>query len=90
MLDALWDYLGLPNEEETEVGEGSPLDVIIDIRHSEVKQLLNSHVVRSACIGATDGVHGTIPDDVVLGAAHLLDQCFGLLLLAVHLEGQAH
>lgn len=88
MLDALWNILRVSNEQETEVSESSSFNVIVNVRDSTVKKLLNSSIVRCSSVSATDCIHGSVPNDRVLGSKHLLDESVSLLLSAEDLEGK--
>lgn len=88
MLNAFWYILWGSDEQETKVSESCSLNVIVDIRDSAMEKLLNSDIVRSSGVSATNGIHSSIPNNSILRSDHLLNESISLLFLTEDLEGK--
>mmetsp|Transcript_35303 Transcript_35303/g.76632 ORF Transcript_35303/g.76632 Transcript_35303/m.76632 type:complete len:781 (-) Transcript_35303:813-3155(-) len=64
-------------------------DVVADVAHRKVEELLDGKVAHGAAVGQADGKHAAVPQDGVLVLAQLQDERVGALLPAVDHQGAA-
>lgn len=88
MLHSFWDLLGVSEKQEAQVGQGSSLHVIADIRHCKVEKLLDCLAVLSASVRAANREHTTVAHDCILASRHLLNEPVCGLLFALHEQCQ--
>lgn len=79
-----------PEEQESESGDGSTSNVVVDVWHGHVQQLADGLVVAGAAVGHCDRVHAGSAQDRVLVADQRVDQRVRLLQPSVHGQRDAH
>lgn len=69
-------------QQEAEAQHGGAADVVVDVRHRKVQQLLHRAGVGGAAVRQRDGEHAAVADDGVQVPRHLLYQRLRALLPA--------
>lgn len=79
-----------PEQKESQGGDGSSTNIIVDITDSHVQQLPNGLVVAGATVRHRERIHAGATEDRVLVRAQGRDQRVGFLEPPVHRERDAH
>lgn len=86
----VWYLLGGAEEDESEVDDRGPPDVVGHVGHGHVEQPPDGRVVVGARVGQADGEHGPIAQDGVAVSGEGLDERLGVVLQAVVHQGDGH